>query len=222
MDYSYSGPLRLLFVGTDAVRKGIIPLMDACQKLVEQGLDIQLTFVGGFNQQCYVYGEYLPDTNEIEEKLKSFHWVKYEGRVPIRDVLVMMKTSDLLIFPTFDESLGWVPIEAGLLGVPTIATDIFAIPELIEHEKTGYLISINKRDDDRFVGLNTSGLELEKHLEDASHLIEERLKSSISFLYNNRETIELWGQAAKDKLSIMYDVNLAEAALTRIYNDAIE
>jgi len=221
-DYSMSGTLKLLFVGTDAVRKGIVPLYRACEKLIEQGIDVKLTFIGGFNDCCYVYGEHIPDVNALEAELKATKWIDYQGRVPVLEVLTQMKSHDVLVFPTFDESLGWVPIEAGLLGVPSIATDIFAIPELVEHEKTGYLISINKRRDRRFVGLDTFSSEQYQYINEAEKKIEIELITAIRYLYENREIIEKWGRKAKIKLEKMYSPQIAESQLSKIYELALK
>jgi len=221
LDYLFEGALKLLFVGTDAIRKGIVPLFQACEKLIQQGLDIQLTFIGGFNEECYVHGEFIPDIKAIETQLKESSWVDFMGRVAIEDVLKQMKLHDLLLFPTFDESLGWVPIEAGLLGVPTIATDIFALPELIDHDRTGYLISIDKDENERFNGLDTVGDELYSHLSKANKDIELGLVSILEHLYENRAVIEQWGRAAKDKLTVLYDPKLAASEIKNIYKSVI-
>jgi len=215
--YSTTGPLNLLFVGTDAVRKGIVPLFYACEELIRQGLDIKLTFIGGFSEACYVYGEHLPEILKLEKLLISANWVEYKGRVPINTVFEEMKLTDVLVFPTFDESLGWVPIEAGLLGVPTIATDIFALPELIDNEKTGRLISIDKRDDRRFVGLDTTGNILKSYLDKASEGIQDGLCNAIQDIYGNRDIVEKYGRAARIKLGAMYAVDEAALQIKKIY-----
>ncbi|MBV1899654.1 MAG: glycosyltransferase family 4 protein [Cycloclasticus sp.] len=215
--YSTTGPLNLLFVGTDAMRKGIVPLFYACEELIRQGLDIKLTFIGGFSEACYVYGEHLPDIAKLESLLRSANWVEYKGRVPINTVFEEMKASDVLLFPTFDESLGWVPIEAGLLGVPTIATDIFALPELIDNGKTGRLISIDKRDDRRFVGLNTTGDTLKNHLDTANADIQKGLSIAIQDMYANRHIVEKYGRAARIKLGAMYGADKAALTIKKIY-----
>ena len=219
--YSTTGPLRLLFVGTDAIRKGIIPLFYACEKLIQQGLNINLTFIGGFSEECYVHGEFIPDSDKLQKSLRSASWVEYKGRVTINTVFEEMKSSDVLVFPTFDESLGWVPIEAGLLGVPTIATDIFALPELIDNEKTGWLISIDKRDDRRFVGLDTTGNTLKGHLEKANADIQEGLCNAIQDMYVNRHIIEQYGRAARVKLDKMYSAEEAALTIKKIYEKSV-
>lgn len=221
VDYPLEGALKLLFVGTDAVRKGIVPLFKACEALIKQGRNIHLTVIGGFSEECYVHGEFIPDIKAIETQLRESNWVSFMGRVAIADVLKQMKSHDLLMFPTFDESLGWVPVEAGLLGVPTVATDIFALPELIDHNKTGYLISIDKDRSRRFNGLDTVGEELCRHLNKANKDIELGLLSILEHLDDNRWLIEQWGRAAKDKLVVLYNPKVAASEINSIYRSAI-
>lgn len=219
--YLTTGPLKLLFVGTDAVRKGIKPLFYACDELIRQGVNINLTFIGGFSEACYVHGEHIPDSDQLDRLLRNSSWVEYKGRVPNNTVFEEMKSSDVLVFPTFDESLGWVPIEAALLGVPTIATDIFALPELIDNKKTGWLISIDKRDDRRFVGLDTTGNTLKGHLEKANADIQEGLCNAIQGMYANRDIIEKYGRAARVKLSQMYSSEAAATTIKKTYEKCL-
>lgn len=219
--YNKTGPLRLLFVGTDAIRKGFIPLLKSISDLIANGMDIELTIIGGFNANCYVYKSLLPDIESIKNNLQNMPWVKFLGKVPSLQVFEEMVKNDVLLFPTFDESLGWVPIEAGLLGVPTIATNIFALPELIEHKKTGYLISIQKGVNGRFTGLDTSGDELKSRINQASIAIENGLKEAISLLYEDRQKIEDWGLAAREKLYAMYDEDNASKRLQSIYVESM-
>jgi glycosyltransferase involved in cell wall biosynthesis len=43
--------------------------------------------------------------------------------------------------PTHSEPFGWVFIEALATGLPVIATDLNAIPEIVSHKETGFLIA---------------------------------------------------------------------------------
>ena len=44
------------------------------------------------------------------------------------------------MLPTYSEPFGWVFIEALAAGLPVIATAINAIPEIVAHKETGFLI----------------------------------------------------------------------------------
>lgn len=47
---------------------------------------------------------------------------------------------DLFVLPTSGEGFGLVLLEAMAHGLPVVATDTMAIPEIVEHEKTGILV----------------------------------------------------------------------------------
>ncbi|MEM5782043.1 MAG: glycosyltransferase family 4 protein [Candidatus Aenigmatarchaeota archaeon] len=48
--------------------------------------------------------------------------------------------SDIFVFPTYVDSFGYVLLEAMVARLPLVATNIFAIPEIIEDGKNGFLI----------------------------------------------------------------------------------
>ena len=53
-----------------------------------------------------------------------------------------MEESDLLILPSKEERLGRVIVEAMHLGTPVIGSRIGGIPEVIEHEVNGLLVTL--------------------------------------------------------------------------------
>lgn len=57
------------------------------------------------------------------------------------DAPTLMRDLDVLLHPAIRESLGNVLIEAGLAGVPAVATNVDGIPEVIVDGETGVLIS---------------------------------------------------------------------------------
>ncbi len=61
-----------------------------------------------------------------------------EGLSPAMQYL---KAFDIFILPSIKEGLPYTLLEAGLAGIPVIATEVGGIPEIIENKKTGLLIS---------------------------------------------------------------------------------
>ncbi|NVN93959.1 MAG: glycosyltransferase family 4 protein [Bacteroidetes bacterium] len=56
------------------------------------------------------------------------------------DIPRFLSIIDILIFPSYEESFGNVVIEAMAMGVPVVASDSGALPEIIQHDTTGILV----------------------------------------------------------------------------------
>ena len=52
----------------------------------------------------------------------------------------LYSTADIFVLPSLQEGFGIVFLEAMYYSLPIIATDISAIPELIQHRKNGLLV----------------------------------------------------------------------------------
>ena len=52
-----------------------------------------------------------------------------------------LKAFDIFVLPSLKEGLPYTLLEAGLAGLPVIASNVGGIPEIIENNKTGLLAS---------------------------------------------------------------------------------
>ena len=216
------GPIRLIFVGDDAFRKGLVPLVRAIEELRRGGIELMLTVISAVHPLTYALGQFTPSREEWVEKLNSLPWIRYHQHLPNKEVRQMMSEHDLLVLPTLDESLGWVFIEAGMEGLGSIGTDIFAIPELIENGTTGQAISIDVNSDRRWVGLFIKGDEKRIAIDQAENRIKKGLLECLHRISLNRELIRLWGQRAKEKMLRMYHPMNAAEQLKNIYDRALQ
>ena len=62
------------------------------------------------------------------------------------DVLKFFKIADAFALPSFVEGLPIALLEAMAIGLPSISTNVYAIPEAVIHEKTGLLIEAGDSD----------------------------------------------------------------------------
>lgn len=126
-EYSFDGsrPLRILFVGGLSQRKGIANLFDAVKKV---GSKVQLTVVGK---------RPVDNCAALNEALADNHWIP---SLPHHEILELMRTQDVLIFPSLFEGFGLVITEAMSQGTPVITTDRTAGPDLIKHGEDGWII----------------------------------------------------------------------------------
>lgn len=215
-----SSPLRLLFIGSDGFRKGIIPLLDATEELRASGIEIELTVVSSLAPQTYALRNIELPFAETRSRLESLPWINYFPRVANSEVRSLMTDHDLFVFPSLDESLGWVIIEAGMEGLPSITTNIFAFPELVEDGTTGRMIEIELNHDRRWAGLFSDNLE--EMWQQTQDTIRGGIISTVEELYYDRELVAVWGNAARSKMESLYHPEVAAQKLNKIYDKALK
>lgn len=114
-------PFRVLFVGSWSTRKGVdllAPIMEAL------GDDFELRFTGAPNPGRRAG---LPANSVALGKLTE------------QELREAYASSDALLLPSRLEGFGQVATEAMASGLPVVATDGSALPEVVEHGVTGLL-----------------------------------------------------------------------------------
>lgn len=124
-------PLKLLFVGGLSQRKGLANMFAAVEKL---GKHVELTVVGG---------KVVDDCVPLNQALIKYKWIP---SLPHHQVLELMQTQDIFLFPSLFEGFGLVITEAMSQGTPVITTDRTAGPDLITHGKNGWLVEAGSTD----------------------------------------------------------------------------
>jgi L-malate glycosyltransferase len=67
----------------------------------------------------------------------------------VRDVRALFAASDIVVFPTMpalSEGFGLAALEAGAAGLPVVASNVGALPEVVIHLRTGIVIPPGDRD----------------------------------------------------------------------------
>jgi len=118
-------PLKMLYVGSLGQRKGISYLFEATNALKER---VSLTVVGKKSS---------PNCDILNQELKKHQYIE---SLPHNEILQLMQNHDILVFPSLFEGFGLVITEAMSQGTPVITTNRTAGPDLIEHNKTGWVV----------------------------------------------------------------------------------
>ncbi len=124
---------EILCVGRLTSAKGQHILLNAARTLKEDGVQFRLTFIGE--------GE---DRRSLEEQVRRFQLeeeVTFTGALGQDRVMEYYRKADMFVLPSFAEGVPVVLMEAMALEIPVISTRITGIPELIEHNKTGLLVT---------------------------------------------------------------------------------
>jgi len=121
-------PLRFLYLGGTFKHKGFYLLMNTFLKLEKTSNNYEL-WVGG-------RGKYK---GSISKNIKFLGFVKSED---------IYSKVDVVIVPSlWNEPFGRIIIEANSYGVPVIGSNRGGMPEIIRHEKTGFIFNADKEDD---------------------------------------------------------------------------
>lgn len=120
-------PFRLLFVGNMNRRKGADLLPEIMRRL---GSEFELYFTGTAEE--YGGKEHIP-ANMIS--LGRLHGTE--------SLVAAYRRCDALLFPTRLEGLPLTVLEALACGRPVISTDCSSLPEVVEHNVTGFLSPVD-------------------------------------------------------------------------------
>lgn len=121
------GLFRLLFVGTNSVRKGF----DLLPRIMEElGNGFELLYTKSESSNSIV----PPNMKPIPYQSPS-------------DLANLYRSVDAFIFPSRLEGFGLVVAEAMACGLPVVIADSSALTELVEHKVTGFLCEKDNIDD---------------------------------------------------------------------------
>lgn len=113
----------LLFVGAVEPRKNLITLVDALKILHEKADPIELIIAGR-------KGSDYPRIQERIVRNGLEAWVRVLDYLPDEDIRGMYSLATLFVFPSLCEGFGFPLLEAMACGVPIVASNVSALPEI--------------------------------------------------------------------------------------------
>lgn len=127
------GPLRVLYLGNILPHKGLDVLVRAAASLPPASLTLEV--VGAPLDPAYALsvGHQVVSSGLRES-------VRFHGRLSDRERDETMRSSDVLVLPSYHEGYGLVIVEAMAAGLPVIAPASGGAREIIAHGKEGFLV----------------------------------------------------------------------------------
>ena len=123
-------------VGRLTLMKGHIEFLRAARMILDKGIiNVIFMAIGGAS-----FGEedFEKEVLDLARELKLGEYFIYTGfRSDIQDC---MASFDILAFPSHKESFGNTLVEGMLCGLPVVASNSGAVPEIVIENETGYLV----------------------------------------------------------------------------------
>ncbi len=128
---------KILFLSMVCKEKGVGDLIEACRLLRDRGLDFRCQIAGGAASE-----EELRGFQAQAESLGG--QIEFLGSVTGEAKWNLFAGADIFCFPTQHptETFGIVLLEAMMAGLPVVATDWRAIPEIVVEGETGLLVPV--------------------------------------------------------------------------------
>ena len=172
---------KILFVGRLDKPKDPITLLQSILILSRQYPKIQCTMVG--DGEYYAACQRFIQENHLENNVTLAGWQTQTAQ--------FYASHDIFFAPSIYESFGLMFVEAGYYYLPTVATHVEGIPEVIQNEVTGYL---------------------------APPRNPQQLAQLLTKFIEHPELIQTMGTAAHNRVINLFSANKMTTQYTSLYN----
>lgn len=166
-------------------QKGIIYALQSLQELITHFPDVHLVIAGD--------GELADELKNEAIRLGIHHHIHWLGWR--EDAQTIMAAMDIFVMPSLWEGFGLVLLEAMSKRVPIVATHVSAIPEVVEHGNTGFLVAPRN---------------------------PEQLTEAITCLLNDRPLRKYMGLLGEDRLERVFSVEKMVDETLQIYRKLLD
>ncbi|MDQ9243156.1 colanic acid biosynthesis glycosyltransferase WcaL [Escherichia marmotae] len=134
-------PLEIISVARLTEKKGLHVAIEACRQLKEQGVAFRYRILG--------IGPWERRLRTLIEQYQLEDVVEMPGFKPSHEVKAMLDDADVFLLPSVtgaDGDMEGIPValmEAMAVGIPVVSTLHSGIPELVEADKSGWLVPEN-------------------------------------------------------------------------------
>ena len=129
-------PTTVLFLSTLVEAKGIIVFLEALARILPNRRDVNCLIAGGWGWDS---AKLKPIIHQFLAREYARGTVSLLGVVKGEDKVRAYDQADILVFPTLADASPHVILEALRAGLPIIASNIGAIPELVKYNLNGII-----------------------------------------------------------------------------------
>ena len=125
--------IKIFFPSRIMKEKGIIELLEACQSLIDENVDLHLYIPSdlSFHNRSFL------SKKEIN-KLKNKSWIKLLGQ--LSDLKPTYENSNIVILPSWREGLSMALLEASAMECSIITTNVPGCNDVVKHGESGLIV----------------------------------------------------------------------------------
>lgn len=182
--------IQVLFLGNLVERKGVNDILSVIPIVINKFQNVNFVFAGSEE----VSGDILKLKNEcIRMGIERF--VTFISNFSNDDKIRLLREADIYLLPSYAEGLPISLLEAMAAGLPVISTRVGGIPEVVEDEVNGFLITPGD-----YISL-------------ANKIVE---------LVENPKLREIISQNNQEKVRNKYDWKIVANNISNVYNELLE
>ncbi len=171
-----SGNIKISYAGKISCSKGLIPFINALNKIDISEDDIDIVFAGGAS-----------DCDELEEIVdlakKSCHKIDFVGKIDQQELADLFNSSDIFVLPSYYEGLPLVILEALACGCYVICTNTDGLEEWLSDDikRSGMFDLVELPE---MLDIQTPVFE---QVEGFENRLKDSLEKAVCYRKNNRE-----------------------------------
>ena len=208
------GDLTLMFNGNFFI-KGGVHVVDAFERVQKVIPRARLRLCCDENIDFATPNPVLRE--QYLNKIKKNSGIEF-GRVTRKEMLEsVFPSTDVYLLPTYADAFGFAVLEAMSYGRPVIATNYFAIPEMVEDGVTGILIDTSRFDCVKmFPGCAVGNIPQGFH-----EYLSDSVFGSIMRLIDSPMKFQEMGQSALERARAMFSFRVRNSIMRDVYEHAL-
>ena len=204
--------INILFVG-DFFRKGGANVVDAFEQLQSKYQNLKLQIIG--NTHFDTNNQNLADT--YRQKIANNPDITHQ-RVSREELLNdIYPNADIFASPTYQETFGFAILEAMAFGLPVVSTAHFAIPEIIQADKSGLLIETEQHP---YIS-EFKGYLIEQIPHDFHQYMNEQVYEKLDMLLSDESLRDSLSQGAIARCKDKFSTQIRAEKMKAIYDEIL-